>query len=107
MARFYGLVGYVVMTETAPGVWRPKLTERFQRGNILKRSWSWRQTDQVNDDLTVSNRISFVLDSFMADNIGAIRYVVMNGSKWKVTGVDIERPRIIVTLGGLYEQKTV
>ena len=102
MAKFSGAIGYEHLKETAPGVWRPSLTERKHRGNLLKHAWRWSPSEKANDDLTISNQISIVADAFMYENIGAIRYVVMNGSKWKVTNIEINRPRIVLTLGGIY-----
>lgn len=106
MAKFSGAIGYEKLKETAPGVWRPSITEKHFRGDLLKHAWRWSPSDKVNDDLTISNQVSILADAFMYENMGAIRYVTMHGSKWKVTNVEISRPRIILTLGGVYNGST-
>jgi hypothetical protein len=35
-----------------------------------------------------------------------MRWLEWKGTKWKVTSVEIERPRMILTIGDVYNQKT-
>lgn len=102
MARFYGEVGYSETTETAPGVWRELVTKRNYYGDVTRNTRQWSNGDGVNDDLNVNNTISIVADAYAYQNFHAIRYVVWMGSKWKVTGVEVEAPRLLLTLGGVY-----
>lgn len=102
MARFYGIVGYAETVETVPGVWEEQITERNYSGEVHKISKRWQAGESLNDDLVVNNEISIVADPFAFNNFHNIRYVVWMGVKWKVSRMDIQRPRITLTLGGVY-----
>lgn len=100
--KFSNVVGFVNTDETAPGVWSPEVTERFYKGDILTNIRRFENGDKVNDDLTVSNQISIVADSYILENARYIRYVKWAKQLWKVTSIDINHPRIRLTLGGIY-----
>lgn len=104
MAKFYGEVGYRITEETAPGVWRPRLVERNYYGDVLRnRSTIYANSnDKVNDDIHLSNEISIVADSFAYENFHNIIYVEYLGARWKVNSVVVQRPRLNLTLGGVY-----
>lgn len=102
MAKFYGVVGYANTVETAPGVWTEEITERTYTGDILKNSKRWDSSEHINDDINISNRISVVADAYAYEHFFAIRYVDWMGCSWKVTEVEVERPRLILSLGGVY-----
>ena len=102
MAKFGGKVGYVSLTETSPGVWTDTATEHEYFGDVLREQKNWSESNQVNDNLTVSHRISIVADNFAFENLQTMRYVIWSGAYWKVRSVEIQRPRIILTLGGVY-----
>lgn len=107
MARFYGKIGFAVPVESVPGVWEEKIDERFYSGELNRNTRRLQTTDKVNDDLTISNEISVISDPYIDCNLHAIRYVEFMGAKWKISSVDVQYPRLILTLGGLYnEQKT-
>lgn len=103
MGKFYGAVGYGVTVETTPGVWGEEITERNYSGDTLQLYRRYDSSENVNDNLNVSNRISIVADAFAYDHVANLRYIHWMGSKWKVTGVDIQRPRLILTIGGVYK----
>lgn len=107
MNKFYGPVGYIVDTETAPDVHRNIPTEVNYYGDILKNTKRFVQGEDLNDDLTVSNIISIVADEFANNNFHAIRYIKWMGAYWKVTSVEVQRPRLILTIGGVYNGDTV
>lgn len=101
--RFCGAVGYARTHETSPGVWEDSIVERVYRGDVIKNSRRWTNNpDGVNDNLTVSNTISVVADDMMYYHFAEIRYVCWMGYKWRVTNIEIERPRITLTLGEVY-----
>lgn len=102
MAKFCGVIGYGLSVNTAPGIWTPQIQERSYVGDILKNYRKWTDGMSTNDDLILANRISIVADEFANSNLGAIRYVVWRGVCWKVVSIDIESPRLILTLGGVY-----
>ena len=103
MAKFSGLIGYVDGNEqTAPGVWEPKIVEKRYYGDILRQTKQWRETERLNDDLTVANRISIVADDYANSNFSSMKYVIWDGVYWEVNNVEIQRPRLILSLGGVY-----
>ena len=106
MNRFYGAVGYGQSVESAPGVWQDDITEVFYYGNVIRNTRQLREGASVNDDITVSNNISIVADAYANTNFISIRYVAWSGSLWTVTAVEVQAPRLILTLGGVYNGPT-
>lgn len=108
MARFSGTVGFLRTLEedpeNHPGVWKEVLTEKRYYGDVLSNSRRWDQNGNLNDNLAVNNRISVVADTFAKANLGAMRFVRWLGDTWKITNVEIQYPRIILTIGGQYHE---
>lgn len=102
MAKFSGKVGFVRPEETAPGVWVDKPYEKSYRGDIVRNYYRWQETQQLNSDPVMSNTISIVADAFAFDHLAYIKYVYWMGSAWSVTGIEPQRPRLNLTLGGVY-----
>ena len=107
MAKYYGTIGFVksVESDTAVDVYEESVTEKQYSGDILQISFRSQSTDNVNDDIAISNRISILLDPFALENFQYIRYAEWMGIKWKVSSVDMEYPRLTLTLGGVYNGK--
>lgn len=102
MAKFYGKVGFLRNEKTAPDVYGEILTERLYKGDVIRNQKRYQSSESLNDDVVLSNNISIVADSYANENVFAIKYVMYKGVPWKVTNVEIQRPRIILTLGGKY-----
>lgn len=102
MAKWSGVIGYATLVERAPDVWEEEVVERQARGDLLRRSRRLQTTDQVNDNIVVSNEISIVASPFAQNHYHEIRYVRRGDVKWKVTVATCEYPRIILTLGGVF-----
>lgn len=108
MAKFYGVVGYGTTVETAPhsGVWKDEITETSYFGDVVRNTRQLASGEKVNDDLTVNNSISIVADAYALENFFAIRYVQWNGTLWIVSAVEVQSPRLLLTLGGVYNGPT-
>ena len=106
MARFFGKVGYGETVETTPGVWEDRIVERNYYGNVIRNTRRIEETDKLNFDLAVGNDISVVADAYANSTFHAIRYIEWMGNLWKVTDVEVERPRLILSLGGVYDGPT-
>lgn len=104
MAKFYGNIGYVTTKETVPGVWDEVVTERPYSGDMLKNTNRWQQTENLNDDIVVSNQISIVADPFAYENFFNMKFVRWMGVSWKVTNVEVQRPRLLLSIGGVYNE---
>jgi hypothetical protein len=102
MSKFYGIVGYVTQSEVSPGIWDDVVVERQYRGDILQNIRKWDVTDHKNDNIAISNRISIVADPFAYENFATIRYVSWAGVRWKVNSIEIQRPRLTLVLGEIY-----
>jgi hypothetical protein len=102
MARYYGKIGYGVSQETVPGVWSDEITERDYYGEVLNDLRATSASEKVNDDIRLQHRISIVADAYALGNYLQIKYVEWAGSFWKVESIDVERPRLILSLGGVY-----
>ena len=102
MAKFYGAIGFAQLTETAPGVWDEDITEHMYSGDMNRNSRALQASDSVNDDITISNEISIVSDPFADQNFYNMRYVKIRGIKWKIKNAEVKYPRLILTIGGLY-----
>lgn len=104
MAKFFGAIGYAetVEDENRPGVWREKITERMYSGDLIRNTRQLQSADKLNDNINISNQISIVADPFARQNFHAMRYVEFMGAKWKVTNVDVQYPRLLLTVGGVY-----
>ena len=100
--RFYGLIGYVMSVETSPGVWEEQTTERAYGGDVTRRSTRWQGGDKVNDNFDINNVISIVADPYALEHFGNMRYVYWMNSKWKISSVEIQYPRLNITIGGVY-----
>lgn len=106
MAKFHGNVGFVSFVEKTPGVDVEQPVEREYFGDVTRISKRWESAQQVNPNLTVNNQISIVADQYARDNLFAIRYVSWMGANWQVTTAEVQYPRIILTIGGVYNGPT-
>lgn len=100
--KWYGSIGFAVTEKTGPGVWEPSITERKYKGDTISCRRITQQTDQVNDNINIANQISIVADPFANQNFYAMKYVEFMGAKWKITNVEVQPPRLVLTVGGLY-----
>lgn len=108
MAKWYGRVGYGHSVEDPEqnGVWEDVITERKFYGDVVRNTRRLAFGDQVNSDLTTSNSISIMADSYALENIFALRYVEWAGALWTISEVEEQRPRLILRLGGVYNGQT-
>lgn len=105
MAKWYGKIGYVNMVEVQPGVWEPDIIEKPYFGDTYKINRLLQSSGEVNDNINISNQISIVADPYATNHIHNIRYAEFQGANWKVSNVDVQPPRLLLTLGGLWNGK--
>lgn len=103
--KWCGNIGFAEMVETVPGVHGPVITPYKFKGDVLKVRRRTQTTDKLNDDINISNEISVVANPFINQNLYNIKYVEFMGAKWKVTDIDVQYPRIILSLGGVYNDE--
>ena len=102
MAKYYGSVGFAKTVESRPGVWTDSIIERKYSGDVIRINRRWQQQQAVNDDFTVNNQISIVADPYAFENLHLIKYVSWYGANWKVSNVEVQYPRLILSIGGVY-----
>lgn len=103
MAKFYGEIGYADgQTEVSPGVWKDKIVARSYSGHLMRRSRRLEPSNVVNSDLTISNELSILADPYALNHFHCMRWVEWSGTKWNVQNVEVEYPRLILTLGGVW-----
>lgn len=105
MAKFFGKIGYGVSEETKPGVWRNIITEREYCGDLTRNTRRLESASQVNDNINISNEISIIADPFAYENFHSMLYVEYNGAKWRISSVEVQYPRLILSIGGLYNEE--
>ena len=102
MAKWFGKIGFAETKETTPGVWEEQITEREYFGDLTRNNRRLQSSENLNDNITVDNEISIVADPFANQNFHAMRYVEFMGTKWKVSTVEVQYPRLLLSLGDIY-----
>lgn len=103
MAKWFGEIGFGETSETSPGVWTETVTSRKYYGDFIRNSRRLQtSSEKVNDDLNISNQLSIVADPYATKNFHMMRYATVMNAKWKITDVEVQYPRLILTLGGVY-----
>lgn len=105
--KFFGPVGYGITEETTPGVWEDRIIERNYYGDVLKNYKKSSSGESIIDNIDISSNISIVSDPFAMNHFHTIKYVRWMGAAWKVTMVDVQYPRLILTIGGVYNGETL
>jgi len=106
MARFHGRVGYGHTSETSPGVWEDTIVEKVYSGDVIRNVRNAVRGENLNDNLSVGNSISIVADAYANEHFFAIRYVEWAGALWTVPAVEVQRPRLILQIGEVYNGPT-
>lgn len=106
MAKWFGKIGYAETQETKPGVWEEVITEKEYFGELLSRSRRFETSQELNDDLNISNKISILADPYAYNHFHTMRYAELSGVKWKIKSVDVQYPRLELSLGGVYNVET-
>ena len=106
MARFYGKIGFIFGSiETRPGIWVESQAVRNYYGDVMKRRLSWEKSSEtINDSIKIGNQFSILADEYAEEHLYAMKWIEWKGVKWKITSVEIERPRMILTIGDVYKE---
>lgn len=107
MPKFFGKIGYAVNVETEPGSWEDVIVEKDHYGDVLRNSRKLEENEtSVNNDITLTNSLSIVADAYLSEHFHAIRYVRWMGGLWTVPTVEVQPPRLILRMGGVYHGPT-
>ena len=107
--KFYGKVGFLDTVETDPenhpGVFEEQMVEKAYYGEHLSNySSRWKTTSNLNDDVSITTRISILADPYAQGNFMKIRYVEWNGALWTVNNVEVQFPRLVLNVSDLYNK---
>lgn len=104
MPKFCGTIGFSTSVEEpeGSGIYKNKFVTKKYLGDILKNTKRAETGEGVNDNVVLSNQISIISDPYARENFSMIAYVTFMGTRWKVTSVEVRYPRLILTLGGVY-----
>lgn len=104
MGKYFGKIGFLMTVEEPEnsGIWKEKICEFNYYGDIIRNARRWATADKLNDDLTVNNQFSIIADAFAYKNFSAMKYVEFMGVLWKITDVEVQYPRLIISVGGVY-----
>ena len=106
MAKFFGEIGFATQVETSPGIWEDKIIEKQYYGDVTRESRRFSASEQVLDNINLSNQVSIIADGYVTDNIQNLRYVRWLGGLWKISYVELKFPRLVLELTGVYNGPT-
>lgn len=106
MPKFYGKIGFGETKETSPGVWEDIITEYNYYGDVFRNTRKMLDGEGLNDNVAVSNLISVVADAYAREHFYNMQYVEWSGALWKISDVEVESPRLLLRLGGIYNGPT-
>lgn len=106
MGRWCGMIGYGIARDNTNGVWDLEVVERPYYGDTTRIMSSVQRGDSLNDDIELRNDVSIVADAYAYQNFASMRYVTIMGVRWKVKSVEVERPRLLISIGGVYNGPT-
>lgn len=102
MSKWFGKIGYAISAETEPGIWENTIVEREYFGDMTSDRRKRQSSGEVNDNINLANVISIIADPFAYQNCSNMVYAEIMGSKWKITDIEIQSPRLLLTVGGVY-----
>ena len=102
MAKWQGEIGFAETVETKPGVWVEQITKRNYYGDVTRDSRRLQTADKLNDNVNISNQISIISDPYANENFHSMRYAFYMGTRWKITDIEVQYPRLNLTLGGVW-----
>lgn len=109
MARFSGKVGYGTTVEEPEnsGIYVPHIEEVQYYGDVTREARTLETGSKVNGDISaVSVTVSILADPHAIEHYLKIKYVWWEGVRWTVTNVAVQRPRLILSLGSVYNGPT-
>lgn len=106
MGKYSGMIGFATNVEKEPSIYDDVITEQKYYGDILENNSKFIVSDNLSGDVQITNQFSIVGDSFAFQNYTDIRYLTWKGKRWIVTFVKEQYPRLVLTIGGIYNGQT-
>lgn len=102
--RWYGAIGISNEVETSPSVYTQEIEERTYYGEVYFLTASRQQGSGINDNLSLNQEVSIIADPYLTAHYGQLVYLVLDGVKWKITSIRVDRPRLRLSLGGVWNE---
>ena len=103
--KYSGKIGFAVVKNKGNGIYSEEIEEKVYYGDLLSSRWNNESNgNSTNTNIKLNNSISVICDSYLADNISVMKYITYKNSKWCVTGIEILPPRVIINVGGIYNE---
>lgn len=103
--KYSGMIGFRESIETEPGIWEPSISEHHLYGDVQRNY----VRNNFDAEFTTTNRtpqcnniLSLVADPYAYKNFHNIVYAVFMGTPLTVSNVEVQYPRLLLTLGGVY-----
>lgn len=103
--QWCGKVGFTEEIKEGVSVYRNEIIEKPYFGEVLSLTHKDASAKTINQDFTISNRISLISDPFGMRNFHKICYATLGDVKWKVDSVEVAYPRLILSLSSLYKEE--
>lgn len=100
MAKWSGNIGFAERVEYAPGCWDDEIVARHYYGDTIRNVSKRQNSGGINDNINIANDFSVVADPYANSNLLRMRYLEFLGIKWKIESVEVQFPRLIITVGG-------
>lgn len=93
------------MKNEGEGIYSEEIEEKVYYGDLLSSRWNnENNSNSTNTNIKLNNSISIICDKYLSENISVMRYITYKNSKWCITGIEIQPPRIIINIGGIYNE---
>lgn len=101
--KYYGKVGFATtVTPEGDDVYGEEIETHVYMGDVIRHTYNMQPGDKLTKDVQVNMQISILADEFAVNFMHLIRFAEWRGIKWQVTAVDPQYPRILLSLGGVY-----
>lgn len=102
MTKFRGSIGIDRgSVETSLGIFEPEIEEVEITGEMRNLRARWQGHEQ-RDSVSARHVLSIVTPESSIIDYTEVVYVVWQSRNWSVVSIEYKRPRIELTLGGLY-----
>lgn len=106
MSKYSGLIGYSVTSETSRGIWESTIVEKVYYGDVMSLRNVVFGRETISGNTEIRNQISIIADPYAINNFQNARYITWHGSKWSISSIEVQYPRLIIQIGGIYNENT-
>ena len=102
MAKSCIKIGFAKTVETSPGIWDEQIQEKVYYADVTRRYVKQNYNNTINANVDISNTLSVVANPEILTNLQSIRYVNWMGQRWSIGSIEVNYPRLILGIGGIW-----